>query len=70
MPADILSLSKVRKARARAAKEQQATQNRAHFGRTKAEKRLQKAQDKRINQTLDGAQLSVPGCSETPPEKA
>jgi hypothetical protein len=36
--ADILSLSKARKAKARADKEQTAAENRVKFGRTKAEK--------------------------------
>lgn len=36
--ADILSLSKARKARARAEKDARATENRIRFGRTKAEK--------------------------------
>lgn len=36
--ADILSLSKARKAKARAEKEAAAAQNRAKFGRTKAER--------------------------------
>ena len=36
--AEILSLSKARKAKARTAREQQATENRVKFGRTKAEK--------------------------------
>lgn len=36
--ADIVSLSKARKAKAKAGKEQQAAENRAKFGRTKAEK--------------------------------
>ena len=35
--ADILSLSKARKAKARVAKEQTASENRVKFGRTKAE---------------------------------
>jgi hypothetical protein len=58
MPADILSLSKARKPKARADKEQSAAQNRILFGRTKAEKRLQKAQDERADKTLDGMRLS------------
>jgi hypothetical protein len=58
MPADILSLSKARKAKARAGKEQQAAENRILFGRTKAEKQLQKAQDERADKTLDGMRLS------------
>jgi hypothetical protein len=41
--ADILSLSKARKAKARAEKETQAQQNRIRFGRTKAEKLKEKA---------------------------
>jgi hypothetical protein len=36
--ADILSLSKARKARAKAAKEASAAENRVKFGRTKGEK--------------------------------
>ena len=36
--ADILSLSRLRKTRARAAEEAQAAENRTKFGRTKAEK--------------------------------
>jgi len=41
--AEILSLSKVRKARARAEKEANAAQNRVRFGRTKAEKQIESA---------------------------
>ncbi len=41
--AEILSLSKARKANARDAKEQQAAENRVKFGRTKAEKQRDKA---------------------------
>ena len=41
--ADILSLSKVRKAKARAEKEQAAAENRARFGRSKAEKQREAA---------------------------
>jgi hypothetical protein len=52
MTADILSLSKARKARARSSKEAQAAQNRILFGRTKADKQQAKAEktlaDKRI----------------------
>ena len=38
--AEILSLSKARKAKAKAEKEQLASENRIKFGRTKAEKQL------------------------------
>jgi hypothetical protein len=41
--ADILSLSKARKARARTQKQQAAAENRMKFGRTKAEKERDKA---------------------------
>jgi Domain of unknown function (DUF4169) len=44
MPADILSLSKARKAKFRSSKESQAQQNRVLFGRTKAEKLKDAAQ--------------------------
>lgn len=53
--ADILSLSKLRKARARAEKEQQAAENRARFGRTKAEKQRDKAIDQLAEKRLDAA---------------
>ena len=42
--AEILSLSKARKSRAKSAKEALAAENRAKFGRTKAEKLADKAQ--------------------------
>jgi hypothetical protein len=42
--AEILSLSKVRKTRVRAAKEATAAENRVKFGRTKAEKARQAAE--------------------------
>lgn len=41
--ADILSLSKARKARARVEKEQLASENRIKFGRTKAERQQEEA---------------------------
>lgn len=41
--ADILSISKARKAKARAEKDAVAEQNRAKFGRTKAEKQSEAA---------------------------
>ena len=41
--ADILSLSKARKARARSAKEAQAAENRTRFGRSKADRQRQAA---------------------------
>jgi Domain of unknown function (DUF4169) len=59
MPADILSLSKARKAKARTLKEQQAQQNRAVFGQTKAEKALKKAQDDMARHQIDAHKLGT-----------
>ncbi len=52
--ADILSLSKARKAKARAGKEQAAAENRAKFGRTKAEKQRDEALAEIAQKRLDG----------------
>lgn len=52
--ADILSLSKARKAKARVAKEQTAAENRAKFGRTKGEKQRDEALAKIAQKRLDG----------------
>ena len=53
--AEILSLSKARKAKARAEKEQLAAENRAKFGRTKVEKQLETAKAKLSEKRLDDA---------------
>lgn len=53
--ADILSLSKARKAKARVAKEATAAENRVKFGRTKAEKEAEAAKDALAQKRLDGA---------------
>jgi hypothetical protein len=53
--AEILSLSKARKAKARATKEQVATENRVKFGRTKAEKQLEAAKVDLSEKRLDAA---------------
>jgi hypothetical protein len=53
--ADILSLSKARKAKARDAKEQTAAENRVKFGRTKADKEREKALDEIARKRLDDA---------------
>ena len=52
--ADILSLSKARKAKARVAKEAQATENRILFGRTKAERDKHVSQQTLADKKLDG----------------
>jgi hypothetical protein len=51
--ADILSLSKARKTKVRADKEQQAAENRAKFGRTKSEKQRDKAELARAAKASD-----------------
>lgn len=51
--ADILSLSKARKAKARVAKEQTASENRVKFGQTKAEKERVQALDEIARKRLD-----------------
>lgn len=55
--ADILSLSKARKAKARVAKEQTATENRAKFGQTKADKQQQAALKALAEKRMDGSKL-------------
>ena len=61
--ADILSLSKARKAKARAAKEQVAAENRHKFGRTKTERQLEKARETLETRRID-AHLLKPDDSE------
>ncbi len=61
--AEILSLSKARKAKARAGKEQTAAENRIKFGRTKAERQLEKAQETLEARRID-AHLRTPDGSE------
>jgi hypothetical protein len=51
--ADILSLSKARKAKARVEKDATATENRAKFGRTKAEKQRDAAERERAGKAAD-----------------
>jgi len=51
--ADILSLSKARKTRRKAAKEATAQENRVKFGRTRAEKDLDKARAELLAKQTD-----------------
>ncbi|MCP3732961.1 DUF4169 family protein [Sphingomonas sp. MG17] len=51
--ADIVNLNKARKTRAKAAAGAKAVENRAKFGRTKAEKARDEANRARIDRTLD-----------------
>lgn len=53
--ADILNLNKARKARAKAEAATKAVENRARFGRTKAQKAADEAERARICENLDGA---------------
>lgn len=55
--ADILSLSKARKAKRRADTDATATRNRAKFGRTKAEKLADEARQSKASKGLDGHKL-------------
>lgn len=52
--ANILSLSKARKAKARADKDATAAANRAKFGRTKAEKLADEARKAKADKGIDG----------------
>ena len=51
--AEIINLNKARKAKARVEKSARAQENRARFGRTKAEKQAEAAEKARIAKTLD-----------------
>ena len=51
--ADILSLSKARKSRAKADKEARAQENRVKFGRTKAERAADKARTTLAEKSID-----------------
>jgi hypothetical protein len=56
--ADILSLSRARKAKARVEKERQAEQNRILHGRTKAEKLKDKAEKALADKRIDAHRLT------------
>ena len=51
---EIVNLKRVRKAKSRAAAEEQAAHNRASYGRSKAEKKLAKAEQDTARRKLDG----------------
>lgn len=53
--AEIINLRQARKARARDAKQAEAANNRASFGRTKGEKARQRAEAERAARLLEGA---------------
>jgi hypothetical protein len=58
--ADIVNLRQFRKAKARADKEQSASENRILYGRTKAEKELTRALKDKAEKTLDQGKLDRP----------
>ena len=68
MPADIVNLNKVRKAKARAEKAGEAAVNREKFGRSKAERARLAAEDARRQRELDGAQRLTPVGERAPAE--
>ncbi len=65
--AEIVNLRRVRKDKARAAKDARAAENRSRFGRTKAEKRATEAEGGRAETTLDGKKLEDDPASGAPP---
>lgn len=60
MTAEIISLSKARKAKARAGKDAKAAQNRVKFGRTKADKDLVKAVEEKTVRLFEQAKRDKP----------
>jgi hypothetical protein len=52
---NVVNLNKVRKAREQALAKEQARENRAKFGRTKADKSRTEAENEKADRTLDGA---------------
>ena len=50
-----INLNKARKAKAKARKEQQAVENRAKFGRTKAERQAATARLEKLRKEIDAA---------------
>ena len=56
--AEIINLRLARKARKRSDAEKQADANRAKFGRSKAERTVQRLDDARNDRALDGAKLT------------
>lgn len=53
--AEILNLNQARKAKAKTDAKSKAVENRAKFGRTKADKTLDAARADKLNRDLDGA---------------
>ena len=68
MSAEIVNLRCARKARNRAEKEASAAENRAKFGRTKVERRLDTAREQHAKRHLDDHQIDAPGGALAPRE--
>ncbi len=66
MSAEIINLRQARKQRARDEKAARGAENRARFGRTKAEREREEQSQARADETLDGHRLE-PRISEPPP---
>lgn len=60
MSADVVNLRQARKQKARADKEQAATENRARFGRSKQEKSVTRALKAKVEKALDQGRLEKP----------
>jgi len=58
LSAEIVNLNQFRKARQKSEKEQQAEENKARFGRTKAEKKAEAKALKRAKKDLDHTALN------------
>jgi hypothetical protein len=54
MAAEIINLRHARKQKARADKDKHASENRAQFGRTKAEREREAAEKVRVSKAFDG----------------
>lgn len=54
---DVINLNQYRKARARAEKERQAAENRVRHGRTRGERKANKAEQERQAAELEGKRL-------------
>ena len=55
--APVVNLNRVRKQKERAAKQQQAAENRALYGRSKKDRRLEAAEQHRAEREFDGKKL-------------
>lgn len=60
MSGDVVNLRQFRKQKARSEKEKQAEQNRAAFGRTKAEKTLTRTLNEKAQKSLDQGRIERP----------